>query len=252
MRTRNRTANAGCPSGQRIVVAERAVAALPDSAHRHTLRDVLADIASSLRAWLASELSPGTGIGFDPPSALARIERRPSGAGLVNLFLYAVAEDLEGLAGARVRVVDAEGRVAGTVSPVRTYQLSYLVTAWAADTNEEFELLGAVLGAHAERDSLSGEHLRGALVHLDTALPMRMGWSPSPHAPDVWSAIGTPMRTNLVLTVSAPALPQRVRQVAPPVRTRELDVHDLTRSADAAQPPPAIPRRRQRPTVVEH
>ncbi|MBB4907031.1 Pvc16 family protein [Actinophytocola algeriensis] len=212
---------------------------------------MLADIASSLRAWLASELPPGTGIGFDPLGVVAGIERRPSGAGLVNVFLYAVSEDLDGLAGTRVRVVDQEGRVAGTVSPIRTYQLSFLVTAWAADTNEELELLGAVIGAHAERDSLSGDHLRGGLVHIDTALPMRLGWAPTAHAAEVWSAIGTSMRTSLVLTVSAPALPQRVRQVAPPVRTRELDVHDLTRSGDTA-PTAVSRRRRQRPTTAEH
>lgn len=223
---------------------------MPASA-AHTA-EVLADIASSLRAWLASELSPGTGIGFDPPSVLGAIERRPSGAGIVNLFLYAVAEDLDGLAGTRVRVVDREGRAAGTVAPVRTYQLSYLVTAWAANTTEELELLGAVIGAHAERDSLGGEHLCGSLVHLDTALPMRLGWAPVPYAAELWSAMGTPMRTALVLTVSAPALPQRVRQVAAPVRTRDLEVRDLTGFRDATSPTAPAQRRRQRPTITEH
>ena len=211
---------------------------------------MLADIASSLRAWLASELAPGTGIGFDPPSVLGAIERRPSGAGIVNLFLYAVTEDLDGLASTRVRVVDRDGRVSGTVAPVRTYQLSYLVTAWAADTGEELALLGAVIGAHAERDTLSGDHLCGSLVHLDTALPMRLGWAPGPSAGDLWSAVGTPMRTALVLTVAAPALPQRVRQVAPPVRTRDLDVHDLSRRRGDATPPARL--RGPRPTITEH
>jgi hypothetical protein len=209
---------------------------------------VLADIASSIRAWLTAELSPGTEIGFEPPALLGAIQRRPRRAGILNLFLYGVTENLDGVPAARVRVRNEEGRVTGTLAPTRSYHLSYLVTAWAADTAEELELLGAVLGAHAEQDSLGADYLRGSLHSLDTALPVRLGWSPAGRGQEMWGALGVPMRTALDLTVTAPALPSRLRLAAPPVVAVELDVHDTVRDE------PALPQRRrwERTTITEH
>ncbi|MDT8916327.1 Pvc16 family protein [Amycolatopsis sp. PS_44_ISF1] len=112
-------------------------------------RDVLADLASSLREWLTAELSPGTVIGFDPPHVLAGMQRRPQRAGIVNVFLYGITEDLDGIPAAPVRVRDDEGRLTGTAAPARNYHLTYLVTAWAAGTEEEIELLSSSVSAWA-------------------------------------------------------------------------------------------------------
>jgi hypothetical protein len=163
------------------------------------------------------------------------------------VFLYAVSENLDGVPAARVHVRNADGRVTGTLAPTRSYHLSYLVTAWAADTAEEHELLGAVIGAHAEQDSLGPDYLRGSLHDLDTALPVRVGWAPVGRGQDIWGALGLSMRTALDLTVTAPALPSRLKQVAPPVETVELDVHtELPK-------PVQTPRRRwERTTITEH
>lgn len=213
------------------------------------LRCVLADIASSIKTWLGTELSPGTEIGFEPPGLLAAIQRRPRRAGIVNLFLYGVSENLDGVPAARVRVRDENGRVTGTHAPTRSYHLSYLVTAWASDTSEELELLGAVLGAHADRDCLAADFLRGSLHDLDTALPVRIGWSPVARGGDLWGALGVPMRAALDLTVTAPVLPSRRTPPAPPVHSVELEVHDTAHR----EPPehPAPPRWRQT-TITEH
>jgi hypothetical protein len=226
------------------VAARRAAATLSAPRAAGETRDVLADLASSLREWLTAELSPGTVIGFDPPHVLAGMARRPQRAGIVNVFLYGITEDLDGIPAARVRVLNDEGRLTGTVAPARNYHLTYLVTAWAADTEEEAELLGAVIGAHAERDALGGEHLRGCLRELDTALPVRLGWTPGGRGHDLWSALGVPMRTALDLTVTAPVQPSRLRPPAPPVKTAELDVHDTVRGL------PPEPRPRWRRTSI--
>ncbi|MGQ0839850.1 Pvc16 family protein [Actinokineospora sp.] len=208
---------------------------------------MLADIDSSIRAWLAAELSPGTEIGFDPPGLLAGIQRRPRRAGIVNVFLYAVNENLDGVPAARMHVRNADGRVTGTLAPTRSYHLSYLVTAWAADTAEEHELLGAVIGAHAEQDVLSPDYLRGSLHNLDMSLPVRVGWSPVYRGQDLWGALGVSMRTALDLTVTAPALPSRLKQAAPPVQTVDLDVYD------GVPVPPEKPRKRwERTAIAEH
>lgn len=212
------------------------------------LRGVLADIASSIKAWLGAELSPGTEIGFEPPGLLAAIQRRPRRAGIVNLFLYGVSENLDGVPAARVRVRDAGGRVTGTHAPTRSYHLSYLVTAWASDTSEELELLGAVLGAHADQDCLAADFLRGSLHDLDTALPVRIGWSPVARGGDLWGALGVPMRAALDLTITAPVLPSRREPPAPPVHSVELEVHD---TAHQELPEPATPRWRHT-SITEH
>jgi Pvc16 N-terminal domain len=132
---------------------------------------------------------------------------------------------------------------------MRSYHLSYLITAWAADTAEEHELLGAVIGAHAESDAIEKDYLRGSLRGLDSAMPMRLGWSPTAGSLDMWGALGVPMRTALELTVTAPALPSRLKLAAPPVEAVEVEVHDNVDRALVPQPPR---RRWERTTVTEH
>lgn len=231
------------------MATRRAAAGSRRAARMRRLRGVLADIASSIKTWLGTELSPGTEIGFESPGLLAAIQRRPRRAGIVNLFLYGVSENLDGVPAARVRVRDGNGRVTGTHAPTRSYHLSYLVTAWASDTSEELELLGAVLGAHADQDCLPADFLRGSLHDLDTALPVRIGWSPVARGGDLWGALGVPMRAALDLTVTAPVLPSRRTPPAPPVHSVELEVHDTAHRE--LQERPTSPRWRQT-SITEH
>jgi hypothetical protein len=190
------------------------------------MQGVLADVDASIGAWLADELPAGTEIGFEPPALLAATQRSPRRATAVNLFLHAITEDLDCLAAAPLRLRTTDGRGTTTVAPPRNYYLSYLVTAWAADVAEEHELLGAVIGAHAERDAIDAQHLRGTLRDLGGALPIRLGWSPAVARQEFWAALGLPMRTSVELTVNAPALPSRLKPLAPRVRNRELTVQD--------------------------
>jgi hypothetical protein len=95
---------------------------------------------------------------------------------------------------------------------------------------EEHELLGAVIGAHAENDVLDTEHLRGTLRDLGSPLPVRVGWSPAGTHQEIWGALGVTMRTSVELTVTAPALPSRLKPLAPPVQERALTVRDNVRA----------------------
>jgi hypothetical protein len=207
---------------------------------------VLADVDVSLQAWLATQLAPGTEVGFDNPTLLAGIAPRPRGAGIVNLFLHHVAENLDGMSAGPVRVRDAAGRITAVHAAPRSYHLSYLVTAWASSAAEEHELLGAVIGAHTECDSLVVDHLRGSLRVLDTGLPMRVGWTPAGRSVELWGALGIPMRTALDLTVTAPALPTRLHTPAAPVEA-------VTLATGAVPARPDLPHKRwERTTITEH
>jgi hypothetical protein len=184
-------------------------------------------------------------VGFDPPHVVA--QHKPPRAGVVNAFLYAITEDRVGMPAARIRVHDVDGRVTGTVAPPRFYNLSFLVTAWAAGIEQEFQLLGAVLEAHAERDTLGRDHLHGSLADIDGGLAVRLGWAPVARGNDLWGALGVPMRSALDLTVTAPAQPTRLGQADPLVRTRDLDLHDTVRRvADTTSP------RWRRTSIPEH
>jgi hypothetical protein len=252
---RTEVTNGDCPPGQREVVTRSPSPCSREHRVRRTLTRVLADLTSSIHTWLAAELAPGTEIGSDPPALLSGIQRRPRRAGILNMFLFAVTEDLDGLPAAPIRVRDGKGRVTGSTSPGRSYHLSYLVTAWAADPAEELDLLGAVITAHAEQDCLAGENLQGSLRVLDSALPVRLGWAPMTGNADLWGALGLPMRTALVLTVTAPALPRRLRQAAPPVRSLELEVTDTTPRPAVVEPadrPRTARRGWERTTITEH
>ena len=207
---------------------------------------MLADLASSIRKWLTAELPPGTAVGFDQPHQLAKAQRPPR-AGLINAFLYGIADAPTGMPAARIRVRNAAGRVTGSVAPVHFYHVSYLVTAWAADTEKEHELLGAVLEAHADEDVLGPEHLCGTLAGQSSGLPVRLGWSPASGGPDLWGALGVPMRSAVDMTITAPALPSRMRKPAPLVEAAVLDVHDTVERA----PEPPQPRWR-RTSITEH
>ena len=206
---------------------------------------MLADLASSIRNWLTAELAAGVDVTFDAPHVLA--QHRPSRSGLVDLFLYEVAECTDGMPSAPIRVRDDAGHVTGSIAPARFYHLSYLVTAWAGSTEKEYELLGAVLEGYTENDMLGTQHLSGVLTVLTSGLTMRLGWSPLASSHDIWGALGIPMRTALELTVLAPALPARLRKPAPLVDSVQLDVHDLVQR-EPAQPQP----RWRRTSTTEH
>jgi hypothetical protein len=228
------------------VAARRATTTLPASAPAPDTHGVLADLASSIRKWLTAELPPGTAVGFEQPIQLAKAQRPPR-AGLVNVFQYGIADAPIGMPAARIRMRNDEGRVTGSMAPVHFYHVSYLVTTWAADIEKEQQLLGAVLEAHADEDVLGPDHLCGSLAGQSAGLPVRLGWSPVSGGPDLWGALGVPMRSAVDMTITAPALPSRMRKPAPLVEAAVLDVHDsVQRPLETPQP------RWRRTSITEH
>jgi hypothetical protein len=201
---------------------------------------VLADLDSSLGAWLAAALPARTEIDFGSPDDLPDASRRRP---LVNLFLHAVEEDTSGLAAADVRLRDADGRVRSALLPTRRYAVTYLVTAWAGDAAEEHRLLGAVLAAHAGRDTLDGECLRGALRMVDAHIPIAIGAGGAPAAPE---RLGAARHAGLALTVVVPVFPQPVAETAPPAEN--LDLIAATKPSVPTPVPSAGPARRWRRT----
>jgi len=206
---------------------------------------VLADLDSSLGAWLADALPPRTEIDFGSPDDLLadRPRRRP----LVNLFLHAVVEDTAGLAATDVRQRDADGRVRSALLPTRRNSDTYLVTAWAGDAAEEHKLLGAVLTAHAGRDTLDGDCLRGALRGVEAHIPIVIGARGHPAPPEHLDAA---RRTGLALTVVVPVFPEPVPETAPPAENLDL-IASMAPTAPATMTRPVPSGRWRRTTRIE-
>jgi hypothetical protein len=192
------------------------------------MEGVLADVDASLSAWLGAELPAGATIDFASPAGLVDHRRTAKSARTINLFLHDIVEELEGMSGTDVYLRDASGRVSAMHAPLRRYRLTYLVTAWASDTEEEHRFLGLVLAAHSRNEVLTAPWLCGSLRQLNIPMPIRLGMV-STGVADVgrWAALGLPARAGIELTITAPVPPDLRTDIAPPVRRVDLDAHDI-------------------------
>lgn len=161
-------------------------------------------------------------VSFAPPTPeWAGKQTNPA----LNLFLFDIREDLSGRGGDEVDVRDDQGQIIGRQPPVRRYQLSYLVSAWAKDAEEEHQMLGAILATVPNSAAIPDEHLKGRLVEQGLTVRVEVGVPVSgAQAWDLWSALGTPPRTALEIVVTAPLLPDLRTDLAPPARKLDLGV----------------------------
>ncbi|TDQ01138.1 Pvc16 family protein [Labedaea rhizosphaerae] len=168
---------------------------------------MLHDVDTVVRSMLAEALPAGTAVRFDPPDPAWR-----AGGEAVGALLYRVVEDLAARAAAWSDVRDGNGRVTARVPVSRRYQLTYLLTAWAADVEREHALLGMALAGLGVGTSVPEQHLHGGLhdVALAVASPE---FAPAPL--DLWSALGIPPRASIELVLTAPVPMPVVTELAP-------------------------------------
>lgn len=202
------------------------------------LQDVDASLRTLLGSWFADEK---VAITFEPPTPDWAAEQHDP---VVDLFLYDVREVLDGRVGEADDVRDDDGRVVGRQSPPRRYHLSYLVSAWAGDPEQEHRMLGRVLEAVPAHDTMPSRFLEGRLVEQGLAVSMRVGavergGGAGPTA--VWAALGTAARTALELDVIAPLLPTMSTEIAPPAERMSLGVSREDGPGRAAGGAPARP-----------
>jgi Pvc16 N-terminal domain len=186
---------------------------------------VLNDVDQSLRSLIQSAVPTNGGpplVAFQPPTPDWAAELTDP---TINLFLYDVREDTDGQTSDDADVRDGGGRVVGRQPPMRKYQLSYLVSAWTKDPEEEHAILGAILASVPDEPAIPIEHLRGRLI--DQGLPVRIKVGvplTGANTWDLWSALGTPPRTAIEVVVTAPLVPEIRTDLAPPAEKLELGV----------------------------
>lgn len=207
---------------------------------------MIRDVDCSLAAWVGTMLPPGTTVRFDAPDPAWA--RHPPEQPFVDVFLYDIAQEVNGLSTEAVPIRDAEGRTVARQPQARRYRLSYLLTAWSADVAADHEMLGSVMTGCADAAIIPAEFVPGILA--EAGLPVEVRCAPPREADGVsgasaaagtaglCQAFGIPPRAALALILVAPLIPAPRTDVAPPARSIELDVAALAeQSGDQPQRP---------------
>ena len=226
---------------------------------------VIHDVDRSLAAWVGTMLPPGTTVRFDAPDP-AWVKNPPQQP-FVDIFLYDIAQDLNGLSTETVLVRDPDGRAVARQPVARRYRLSYLLTAWSADVEVDHEMLGSVIAGCADAAVIPGEFLHGTLAAAGLSVEIRCappreadgaGASAAVGAAALCQAFGIPPRAALALVLVVPLIPAPRTDLAPPARSLDLNMAVMARSADDQPgPSPGGPDRRpqrrwERARITEH
>jgi hypothetical protein len=186
---------------------------------------MLDDLDEVLRQFLVRELpikNNEVEIKFDQPRRewSARLSR-PT----LNLFLHDIRENqkLRQAQPAWELEHNPNGTVTQRRKPVRV-DLHYMMTAWAAEAEDEHRLLGRALMALFRFPNLPDELLPESLKQQPVAIPLMVAQYDELRNPtDVWNVLDNEMRPAIALTITL-AIDPYLPTVTPLVRTRELRV----------------------------
>jgi hypothetical protein len=194
---------------------------------------MIEDIDEALRRLLTQELPVRNGeidIAFDQPKRewSARVSR-PT----LNLFLFDIRENnkLRQPTPAFDVVRSENGAVVQRRKPIRL-DLHYMITAWAADPEDEHRLLGRAVMALARHGTLPAAVLPDALRDQPAPIPIMVAQPDMPEkTTDLWNALDNEVRPAIgcMLTVAMnPFAPIS----APAVRSAEVRFGQSARPAD--------------------
>jgi hypothetical protein len=179
---------------------------------------VIHEVDEVLRGLLSGGALAGTGveIAFDAPTRDWAARRN---APTIDAYLYDIREDVKRRERGGMAVRDEQGVVLKRRQPPRWFRLSYLVTAWTKQPQDEHRMLSAVLATLLPREVLPPGELTGALAELGLTVPITVAGlqSDARSFAEIWSALGGELKPSLDLVVTAPfpAFPEY--EAGPPV-----------------------------------
>lgn len=179
---------------------------------------VIHEVDEVLKGLLSGGALAGTGvdIAFEAPTRDWAARRNSP---TIDAYLYDIREDVKRRERGAIAVKDERGVVLKRRQPPRWFRLSYLVTAWTKQPQDEHRMLSAVLATLLPREVLPPEELTGALAELGLTVPMTIAGlqTDARSFAEIWSALGGELKPSLDLVVTAPfpAFPEY--EVGPPV-----------------------------------
>ncbi|MEU3247138.1 MULTISPECIES: DUF4255 domain-containing protein [unclassified Streptomyces] len=176
------------------------------------------EVDEVLKRLLGSGALAGSGIdvSFDAPTREWAARRNGPA---VNTYLYDIREDVRRRERGAMAVRDERGVVLRRRQPPRWFRLSYLVTAWTKQPQDEHRLLSAVLATLLPHEVLPPEQLPGALGALGLSVPLTVAGlhTESRSLAEIWSALGGELKPSLDLVVTAPFPAYPEYDAGPPV-----------------------------------
>lgn len=163
------------------------------------------EVDEVIKGVLASGAMAGSGVevSFDAPTRDWAARRN---APTINAYLYDLREDVKRRQRGHAAVRDARDIVVKHRPPPRWFRLSYLVTAWTRQVQDEHRLLSAVLATLLPRELLPPSELPGALSAMGLSMPMTVAGlhTESRSLAEIWSALGGELKPSIDLVVIAP------------------------------------------------
>jgi hypothetical protein len=191
------------------------------------LNTMLADLDESLRTLLKRDLDrhgfDGVDIVFDAPT---KEWAAALSAPTVNLFLY----DLREATDRRVnewREQRGNGRATEERPPLRV-EVSYAVTAWTRQVEDEHRLLSQVLAVLYAHPVLAGDVLAGTLANGTQPYPLdtKTAQGRAEDKADFWTSIGGQYKASIDYLVFLSCEPGTRFERGPEVRTTTLRLRD--------------------------
>ena len=185
---------------------------------------VINDVDAGLRELVQQEALNGTAaeIAFEAPTR-DWVARRSHPT--VDLYLYDIREDTARRDVSLEEIRDPVTReVISRKPPARRFRLSYLVTAWTQEADDEHRLLSRLLSCFLKNDYIPEALMSGELermripCHMTVGLPLPQDRSIS----DLWSALGGELKPSLDVVVTVPVDVGVRRPAAPAVRGEPL------------------------------
>jgi hypothetical protein len=176
------------------------------------------EVDAALRSLLTSGPLAGfdVDVSFDMPTR--RWAARHHGP-VVNAYLYDIREDVDRRQLGYTPVVEEGNGVVKRRQHPRWFRLSYLMTAWAGHSEEEHQLLSALLAGFVSHELLTAAELPGTLGALELAVSLSISGAPvaSRSLAEIWSALDSELRPSLDVVVTAPLPVHLDHEAGPPV-----------------------------------
>ena len=192
----------------------------------HDLDETIKDILANQGKLNSGEID----IAFDQPTGdWAATLSRPT----INLYLYDIRENTE--LRNRNTHIERDGKTGRHVFPPRRVDLSYLITVWARNPEDEHQLLWRVLHTLSKVKGIEPEDSKGQVRLQPQKMPVKVALPSDAvrNMPDLWGVMENQLKPsiNLVITV---ALDLEEVIESPLVLTTEIKIgqfeekHELT------------------------
>jgi len=183
---------------------------------------IIRDVGNTLRVLLEESIPALAGnVSFNSPADMATVSNNQR---LLYLFLYQITEN----ASLRNRQMEAPDPERALYPPM-VLDLSYLITPYATERDEEFDLLERVARIFYDHGILRGSQLKGMLLESgNETLRLVQNFLSLEDLNNLWSTFGKPFKTSLAYLVTPVYIPSTRVVQTPRVVQREDRYYQIT------------------------